>query len=125
MNLISALKQQARALKKQSLTVYCIARHPNAPLMVKLLGFVIAAYILSPIDLIPDFIPAIGYLDDLILVPLGIALIIHLTPESVISEARCQAETLIEKPVSYGAAIFIALIWLALAAWAIQIFYQP
>ena len=65
-------------LKRQALTVYFAARDPRTPLPVRLLALGIAAYAFSPIDLIPDFIPVLGYLDDLILIPLGIALVVKL-----------------------------------------------
>lgn len=110
--MLQTLKSWARQLKQHSLTVYCVARHPETPVMVRVLALLVAAYALSPIDLIPDFIPVIGYLDDLIIVPLGLWLVIRLTPKNVIDEARQQAVQLAEKPVSYTAAIIFVLIWL-------------
>jgi uncharacterized membrane protein YkvA (DUF1232 family) len=110
----AALKAWGRQIKQHTLTVYFTARDPRTPVVVRLLAVLIAAYALSPIDLIPDFIPVIGYLDDLLLVPLGLALIVRLTPPAVIESARIQAEHVARRPVSYTAAAFIVCIWLGL-----------
>ncbi|MFV8783029.1 YkvA family protein [Microbulbifer sp. SA54] len=95
------------------------------PFLVRLLAMLVAAYALSPIDLIPDFIPVIGLLDDLILIPAGLALIVRLTPPEVIESAKQQAKTASEKPVSYSAAVVIVIIWLAvlwaISRWAINV----
>lgn len=83
--------------------------------MAKLLALLVAAYAISPIDLIPDFIPVLGYLDDLILVPLGIILVLRLVPAEVMQRCRLQADAISQKPSSYiAASVFIAL-WLLLA----------
>jgi uncharacterized membrane protein YkvA (DUF1232 family) len=116
--MLAALKDQARQLKQHSLTVYFAARDPRTPLLVRLLAVVIAAYALSPIDLIPDFIPVLGYLDDLILIPAGLALVIRLTPPEVMTDARARAAHASGKPVSYPAAVFIVGLWV-LALWLV------
>jgi uncharacterized membrane protein YkvA (DUF1232 family) len=117
----ASLKQQAQALRQQSLTVYFAARDPRTPWAVRLLALLIAAYALSPIDLIPDFVPVLGYLDDLVLIPLGLALVIRLTPAPVIDAARARAQQAVQRPVSYAAAAAIVLAWLvvlgAIAWW--------
>jgi len=110
----SALKRWAAQLKQQTLTVYYAARDPRTPWFVRLLALLVAAYALSPIDLIPDFIPVIGYLDDLLLLPLGIALVVRLTPPEVMADARSKAAQAVERPVSRGAAVFIVALWLVL-----------
>lgn len=115
MGWLDSLKHRARQLKQHTLTVYFAARDPRTPLLVRLLALLVAAYALSPIDLIPDFIPVIGYLDDLLLIPLGLALVVKLTPPEVLNSAREQAQQAADKPVSYGTAAFILLIWLLLA----------
>ncbi|WP_420839554.1 YkvA family protein [Dechloromonas hankyongensis] len=112
----STLKHWARQLKQQTLTVYFAARDPRTPWFVRVLALLVAAYALSPIDLIPDFIPVIGYLDDLLLLPLGIALVVRLTPPEIIAEARAKAAQAAERPVSRAAAVFIVALWLALLA---------
>lgn len=106
-------KSWAMQLKRKSLLVYFAARDRRAPLYVRLFALFIAAYAFSPIDLIPDFIPVVGYLDDLILIPLGVALVIRLIPEEVLVSASKQAEEAAAKPISYSAAVVIAVIWLA------------
>lgn len=112
------LKDKARALKRQVMVVWLAARHPDTPWYVKILAAVILAYAFSPIDLVPDFVPVLGYLDDVILIPLGIALLLKLLPPSVIDTCRAEAEQLAgqKKPVNYFAATLIVLIWLA-ALW--------
>lgn len=116
---MSALKTKlahwAKAFKQQTLVIYFSARDPRTPILVRVLALLVAAYALSPIDLIPDFIPVIGYLDDLILLPLGIALIVKLTPPEVIEAAKERATTLTERPTSYSAAAIVVAIWMLLA----------
>lgn len=116
--LLAKLKQTARRLKAETFALYLAARDPRTPWYAKLLVAGIVAYALSPIDLIPDFVPVLGYLDDLILVPLGIALAIRLIPDSVLKECRARAhETLrSDAPKSRIAAALIVIIWIALAA---------
>jgi uncharacterized membrane protein YkvA (DUF1232 family) len=111
-----ALKEWAQQLKRQTLTVYFAARDPRTPLVVWLLALAVAAYALSPIDLIPDFVPIIGYIDDLLIVPIGLALVVRLIPDEVAESARQKAVEAAARPVSYGAAIFIVALWLIAAA---------
>jgi uncharacterized membrane protein YkvA (DUF1232 family) len=110
--MFNTLKAQAKQLKQHTLTVYFAARDPRTPILVRTLALLVAAYALSPIDLIPDFIPIIGYLDDLILLPLGLALVVRLTPPEVMESARAQAQHASTKPVSYPAAVFVIVVWL-------------
>lgn len=116
-----ALRDWARRFKRQSLTVYCIARHPGCPPWPRLVALLTAAYALSPIDLIPDFIPVLGYLDDFILIPLGLMLALRLTPNPIIHAAREQAQGMANRPVSRMAAWVIGVLWLGvilvLIAW--------
>ena len=116
----ASLKAWAKQIKQQTLTVYFAARDPRTPWAVRLLALLVAAYALSPIDLIPDFIPIIGYLDDLLIVPLGLALVVRLTPPEVIESSREQAARFTGKPISYGAALVILLLWLILAVWFVR-----
>ena len=121
----ASLIARARQLRKHTLTVYFAARDPRTPMLVRLLAILVAAYALSPIDLIPDFIPVIGLLDDLLLIPLGLALIVRLTPPAVLASARQQAEQAARMPVSYGAAAFIVVVWGVVvwvaARWVMQV----
>ena len=116
--MFKSLKARAKQLKQHTLTVYFAARDPRTPILVRALAVLVAAYALSPIDLIPDFIPVIGYLDDLLLVPLGLALVVRLTPPEVMESARAQAQQASIKPVSYSAAAFIVVVWFV-AMWFI------
>ncbi|GHU05469.1 hypothetical protein FACS1894158_08370 [Betaproteobacteria bacterium] len=128
MLLLEKLKQCARQLKAETFVLYLAARHPDTPWYAKLLVAAIAAYAFSPIDLIPDFIPVVGYLDDLVLIPVGIALAIKLVPPSVLTECRARAQEVMVngKPVSRVAGAVVVIIWLALAAlcivWAYEAF---
>lgn len=107
-----------RVLKRESLVVHYAARDPRLPWHVRVLALAVAAYALSPIDLIPDFIPVFGYLDDLVLVPLGIALVVKLTPDVVLAAARERAAQAALRPVSRIAATVIVLLWIAAVALA-------
>ena len=125
---MSRLRNWARALKRQALVVWFAARDPRTPLFPRLLALAVAAYALSPIDLIPDFIPVLGYLDDVIIVPLGVWLVLRLVPDEVIADARTKADTASERPVSRAMTVVIVAIWaIALAAvgvWAWRAFGQ-
>ena len=81
-------KDRAKTLKRETFTLYLACRHPRVPWYAKLLALIVVAYALSPIDLIPDFIPVLGYLDDLVLIPLGLMLVIRLIPADVLAECR-------------------------------------
>ena len=111
---IARLKTWARGIKRDVVTVYFAARDPQAPMVARLLAGLVAAYALSPIDLIPDFIPVLGYLDDLLIVPLGLLLVMRLMPEEVLDNARAKADTVLAKPRSLWAAACFVLIWVAL-----------
>jgi uncharacterized membrane protein YkvA (DUF1232 family) len=113
MTSIRTLKEKARALKRESLALYFAVRDPRTPVVAKLLAGLVVAYALSPIDLIPDFIPVLGYLDELILLPAGIALCLRLIPDEILVAARARASAVQDKPVSYAAGAAIITIWLA------------
>jgi uncharacterized membrane protein YkvA (DUF1232 family) len=123
--MFTSLKAQAKQLKQHTLTVYFAARDPRTPLLVRALAVFVAAYALSPIDLIPDFIPVIGYLDDLLLVPLGLALVVRLTPPEVLESAREQARLAASRPISYTAAALFVALWLVVAwvvvSWVVSV----
>ena len=99
-------------MKQRSLTVYFVVHDPRTPLLVRLPALLTAAYALSPIDLIPDFIPVIGYLDDLLLIPLGVALVVRLTLLTVIEAALEKAAHAGMLPVNHAADVVIVLVWL-------------
>jgi uncharacterized membrane protein YkvA (DUF1232 family) len=107
------IKLWARTLKRDAYAVYLAARNPDTPWYVKALAVAVAAYAFSPIDLIPDFIPVLGYLDDLILVPLGIWIVVSLIPEKAMAEYRAQASQVMQRPHDgKAAAIVIIAIWM-------------
>jgi uncharacterized membrane protein YkvA (DUF1232 family) len=117
------LKTWARALKRDVHAVYLAARDPRTPWYAKALALAVAGYALSPIDLIPDFIPVVGYLDDVILVPAGIWLVIRLIPADVLAEHRALADAASSRPVNRTATAAILAIWIVAActvAWLSQ-----
>src|SRR5262245_46196145 len=102
--------------------IYLAARDPRTPWYAKALAVCVAAYAFSPIDLIPDFIPVLGYLDDLLIVPLGIFIVVKLIPAEVMAESRAAANLAAERPVSMTAAAVIVAVWAAsigLTAWLV------
>lgn len=116
--IMSRLKGWARQLKRDVMTLWCCARHPDTPWWLRTFLFCVVAYALSPIDLIPDFIPVLGYLDDLLLLPLGIWLAIRLMPPAILSECRAQALAWenTPRPVSRAGAVAVLLLWVLAAS---------
>lgn len=104
-------KQWAHDIRRDAHALYLAARDPRVPWYAKLLALGIAAYALSPIDLVPDFIPVLGYLDDLVIVPAGIALVIYLIPPELIAEHRLAATAAQDRPVSWTAASVVVAVW--------------
>jgi uncharacterized membrane protein YkvA (DUF1232 family) len=107
------LKDWAKAIKRDVHAIYLAARDPRVPWYAKVLALCVAGYALSPIDLIPDFIPVLGYLDDLIIVPLGILAVVKLIPPEIMAEHRAAASAATETPMSRAAAAVIVFIWIA------------
>jgi uncharacterized membrane protein YkvA (DUF1232 family) len=126
--MLEALKHRLALLKRETLALYLVARHPRTPWYAKAWVAVVVAYAFSPIDLIPDFIPVLGLLDDLLLIPLGVFVAVKLVPADVLAECRERAreEAAGERPGSRSAAVVIVVIWIALAvvagAWAYRQF---
>ncbi len=112
---IATAKHWARLIKRDVLVVYFAARDPAAPPLARVLALAVAAYALSPIDLIPDFIPVLGYLDDLLIVPLGLLLVIRMLPPAVLDAARQRAAAPLERPRSWVAACVVVGVWLLCA----------
>lgn len=111
----SRLGEWAGGIKRDTLAVYLALRHERTPWPAKLAGAIVVAYALSPIDLIPDFIPVLGYLDDLILVPAGLWIVMRLIPKDVIADCRARAATMALRPVSWTAAFVVVAVWLVAA----------
>lgn len=120
MSLIGGLKGRARRLKAEILALYLAARHPRTPWYAKAFLVAIVAYALSPIDLIPDFIPVLGFVDEIVLLPFAIALAVKMVPAEVMAECRAQASQLRLGGTWLGrlGAGFIVLLWLTLAVLA-------
>ena len=118
--MIERTRQWARLAKRDVHAIYRAARDPRVPWYAKALAFCVAGYALSPIDLIPDFVPVLGYIDDLIIVPLGILIVLKLIPPDIIAEHRALAAAAQGRPVSHAAAFVIVVVWAAstvVAAW--------
>jgi len=114
------LEHRERSIRREILAIYLAARDPRTPWYAKALAACVAAYALSPIDLIPDFIPVLGYLDDAVIVPLGILAVVKLIPAEIMADNRAAATRAAARPVSRAAAVAIALIWtaaIALTGW--------
>ena len=118
MGLWATWKDRAQALKRETYALYLACRDPRTPWYGRALAACVVGYAFSPIDLIPDFIPVLGYLDDLILIPLGIALVLKVIPSEVMAECREKAAVAMAsgKPTNWIAAGIIVAIWFSLAA---------
>lgn len=120
--MLDRLKSRARALKNEAFAIYLAARDPRTPWYAKALIFFVVAHTFSPIDLIPDFIPVLGYLDDLIITPAGIWLAVRMIPSEVLAEARAAAATQgVDRRVGYVGMAIIILIWILAIIWGATI----
>lgn len=122
--MLDRLRQRARALKRETYALSIAYRDPRTPWYARVVAACVVAYAFSPLDLIPDFVPLLGYLDDLILVPLGIALALRLIPAEVMAESRARATDAARQPTSWGAAAIIVTLWLTLAALGLWWFWR-
>jgi uncharacterized membrane protein YkvA (DUF1232 family) len=111
--MLGSLRQKARALTRECHALYFAARDPRTPWYVQAFAAGIAAYALSPVDLIPDFIPVLGLLDDVVLLPLAIIVVLKLIPAEVMAESRVRAAEAAARPAGRGVIAVIVLIWLA------------
>ena len=118
MAIVDAWRQRARQLKTETYALYLAYRDPRTPWYARLVVACVVAYALSPIDLIPDFVPLLGYVDDLILVPLGIALALRLIPPPVLAECRLRAREALAaaQPMGRAAGAVVVAVWLLGAA---------
>ncbi len=117
-SLFARVRAWARLIKRDTYALYLAVRDPRTPWYAKVVAVCVVAYAFSPIDLIPDFIPVLGYLDDVIIVPLGIMLALRLIPAEVMAECRARADANrpASKPRNYAGAAMIVAVWLLLAA---------
>lgn len=111
--MLDRLKLWAARLKRNLVALWLAARDPRTPFAAKAVAALVAAYALSPIDLIPDFVPVLGYVDDLIIVPLGVAVAIRLIPPALLAELRETASRQAQRPTSRLGAALIAALWIA------------
>ena len=120
--IIADARQWARTIKRDVHAVWLAARDPRTPWYAKALALAVAAYAVSPIDLIPDFIPVLGYLDDLVIVPLGVLLVVRLIPLEVMEEHREAAAKATERPVSRLAAGAVIAVWIVCVVLLVRVF---
>lgn len=125
MGWLERVKQKASALQGETLALMLAYRHPSVPWYAKAWAALVVAYAFSPIDLIPDFIPLLGYLDDLILLPLGIGIAVKLIPAAVMTECRQQAQTHLAQsnPGKWQGTLIIITLWilgLVLVGWLVM-----
>jgi uncharacterized membrane protein YkvA (DUF1232 family) len=113
---LEAWRRRARRLKREIYALYYASKHPRVPWYAKVVAACVVAYAFSPIDLIPDPVPVLGYLDDLVLLPLGVALVLRLIPNDVLTECRRQADERQARPVNWIAAGVIVAIWIGMGA---------
>ncbi len=124
--LLEKWKDRANSLKRETYALYLAVRDPRTPWYAKAFAWLVVAYAFSPIDLIPDFVPVLGYVDDLILLPLGAARAIKMVPAEVMKECRARSEQQFAsgKPVNRTAGLVIALIWLAIVFLVVRWAYR-
>ncbi len=125
-SILNKLKNYARKLKQNLYVLYLAYKDPRVPWFAKLFTICVVAYAFSPIDLIPDFIPVLGYLDDLIIVPWGIVLALKMIPQPVLVECRLRSGEVQKKgkPTNWITGILIIIIWIVCAAWIGLTFYS-
>ena len=123
--MLNEFKTKVKNLKKEIGALYLACRRNDVPWYAKLIIILIVGYALSPIDLIPDFIPILGYLDDLILVPIGVAFAIRLIPKDIMNECRQQSEDIFKegKPKNWVAGIIIIFIWIGITTFLIKVLF--
>ncbi|HET7271252.1 MAG TPA: YkvA family protein [Rubrobacter sp.] len=121
MSFVERLKRWARRLKVEVHALYLAYKDPRVPWYARVFAAVVVGYAFSPIDLIPDPIPVLGYLDDLILIPIGVALAVRMIPPHVLAECREKAREMKDKPVSRVAAVVVVAVWVTLAALAVWV----
>jgi len=112
--MLQTLRDKARLLKRETLTLYFAARDAHTPWYAKLYLGIVVAYALSPVDLIPDFIPVLGFLDEVILLPFALALGLKMLPVEVIDRARTRAQEVHGRPRNFVAAAVIVLLWISI-----------
>ena len=121
MKIAERLRRWAGRLKTETYALYLAYRDPRVPWHARLFAALVVGYAFSPIDLIPDPIPVLGYLDDLLLIPLGVALAVRMIPAEVLAECRERSREIQDKPANKAAAAVVVAVWLVLAALAVYL----
>ena len=119
--MLERAREWARAMRRETVAVALAIRDPRTPWIAWLVGVLVVAYAASPIDLVPDFIPVLGLLDDLLIVPGGLWLTVLLIPQEVLEEARARADVELQQPRSLAAAIFVVAVWIGASMLAVEV----
>jgi uncharacterized membrane protein YkvA (DUF1232 family) len=122
-SVLARLRVWARRIRRDVVALWLAGRDPRVSWYAKFAAGLVAAYALSPIDLIPDFIPVLGYLDELIILPLGILLVVKLIPPTLMAEFRAEADRRAERPVSRAGAVAVVALWIAIAVFFLWVFW--
>lgn len=121
---LESWRRRVRKLKTESHALYLACRDPRVPWYAKALAALVVGYVFSPIDPIPDFIPVVGFLDEMVVVPIGVAMVVKMVPPEVMAECRERAAKMEGKPTNRVAAVVVVAVWLSFAALAALIAYR-
>lgn len=121
---LESWRRRARKLKTESHALYLACRAPRVPWYAKALAALVVGYVFSPIDPIPDFIPVVGFLDEMVVVPIGVAMVVKMVPPEVMAECRERAAKMEGKPTNRVAAVVVVVVWISFAALAALIAYR-
>lgn len=121
---LESWRRRARKLKTESHALYLACRDPRVPWYAKALAALVVGYVFSPIDPIPDFIPVVGFLDEMVVVPIGVAMVVKMVPPEVMAECRERAAKMEGKPTNQVAAVVVVVVWISFAALAALIAYR-
>jgi uncharacterized membrane protein YkvA (DUF1232 family) len=111
----------AARMRRETVAVYLAIRDPRTPWIARLVGGLVVAYAASPLDLVPDFVPILGFVDDLLIVPLGLWLAVRLIPDEVLADARGRADEELRRPKSVVAGFFVVAVWVGALVLAIAL----
>lgn len=121
---LESWRRRVRKLKTESHALYLACRDPRVPWYAKALAALVVGYVFSPIDPIPDFVPVVGFLDEMVVVPIGVAMVVKMVPPEVMAECRKRAAKMEDKPTNRVAAVVVVAVWLSFAALAALIAYR-
>lgn len=121
---LESWRRRARKLKTESYALYLAYKDPRVPWYAKVLAALVVGYVFSPIDPIPDFIPVVGLLDEMVVIPIGVAMVLRMIPPEVMAECRERAAKMEGEPTNRVAAVVVVAVWLSFAALAVLIAYR-